>query len=534
MRVAAQAGPRRGLTRRLADVMRRPAPVSFGAGAATALALPPFGLWPLLVGFAVLALLLRREESGRGTFLLGWCFGFGHFLVGLYWVAIAFFTDVERYGALAVPAVLLLCAGLALLPALTILALRLRAWSSPTAFALALALAWGGAEWLRSLIFGGFPWNLVGYVWIDTPAAQLASVVSVYGLSLLGVALGALPLALLEPGGRSRWVPVAAGLAGLAVVWGWGAARLGGAEPQSVDDVRLRLVQGNVAQHHKWDPGLRAQWFRRHLELSATGADGITHVIWPESAAPYPLEHDPTARALIGEIAPEGGYVLTGGERFDLEGDPPKAWNSLFVIDGEGVLRGRYDKRELVPFGEYLPFRALLGQLGLGTLTRGTIDFHPGPGPATLELPGLPPFSPLICYEVIFPGVVVEAGARPGWLLNVTNDAWFGRSSGPYQHLAMARMRSIEQGLPLVRSANTGISAVIDPWGREQAKMELGEMGALDSDLPQALPPTPFARYGLWPLALLALALAGGAFGIEVRARDPRSKVNKSSKPGTN
>jgi apolipoprotein N-acyltransferase len=257
-------------------------------------------------------------------------------------------------------------------------------------------------------------------------------------------------------------------------------------------------------------------------------------VVWPESATPYPLEDDPIARSMVGEVAPPGGYVLTGGERFDLASEPPVAWNSLFVIDDAGALAGRYDKRELVPFGEYLPFRALLGQPGLGTLTRGTIDFHPGPGAVTLELPGLPPFSPLICYEVIFPGAVVEPGARPAWLLNVTNDAWFGRSSGPYQHLAMARMRSVEQGLPLVRSANTGISAVIDPWGREQARMELGEMGTLDADLPQALPATPFARYGFWPVTLLALVLAGGAAAIEVRARAARTKVNKSTKPGTN
>jgi len=493
--------------------------ITFVAGALAALALPPFNLWPLLAAFAVLLLALRRSRRRRDAAVLGWWFGFGHFLAGLYWIAIAFFSDAERFGALAIPAVLLLCAGLALFAALAAWLAVLRRWQSVTASALALALAWTASEVLRAYLFTGFPWNLIGYAWVDTPVAQLAALTSVYGQSALGVALGALPAVLIERGVRAGWRPLAAGVAVLGLVWLGGALRLADAEVAPVADVRLRLVQGNVAQHHKWDPELRARWFQRHLELSTSPGDGISHVVWPESATPYALAQDATARAMIAEIAPQGGLVLTGGERFDLDAKPPTAWNSLFVLDDAGTIVARYDKRDLVPFGEFLPLRALLGRLGLEKLTRGSIDFRPGPGRATLELPGLPPVSPLICYEVIFPGEVVAPGAGPAWLLNVTNDAWFGQSSGPYQHLAMARVRAIEEGIPLVRSANTGISAVIDPFGRERARLGLGETGVLDAGLPQALDGrTPFARYRFWPLALLACALAVALVVLETHA----------------
>jgi apolipoprotein N-acyltransferase len=301
--------------------------------------------------------------------------------------------------------------------------------------------------------------------------------------------------------------------------------RLAGAEPVAVPDIRLRLVQGNVPQENKWRPELRARWFARHLQLSADDATGISHVIWPESASPYPLDREPEARRLVAQVVPPGGLLLTGGERFDLSGDPPKAWNSLFVVDDTGAIAARYDKHDLVPFGEFLPLRGLLSQIGLSKLTPGMLDFEAGPGRQTITLDGLPPFSPLICYEAIFPGGVVDPEARPDWLLNVTNDGWFGNSSGPYQHLAMARMRTIEEGLPLVRGANTGISAVVDPWGRVQARLGLGETGVLDAALPQPLPETPFARARPWPIILVVTASLLTIVLIESRARRRDSEV---------
>jgi apolipoprotein N-acyltransferase len=489
--------------------------------------LPPVHFWPALLAFAGLLDLLRRTGRRRDAFLLGWCFGFGHFLAGLYWIAIAFFTDAERFGALAIPAVLLLCAGFALYPAIATWLVTLRRWQTIGAAAPALAIAWTLAEMLRGQLLGGFPWNLIGYAFASSEAAsQLAAVTGIWGLSFTAVLIGALPAALLESG-TSRWRPVAMAGVILGLLWVGGALRLAGAEVDPVDGVELRLVQGNVAQHHKWQPELRARWFQRHLELSAGQPDGVTHVVWPESATPYALDQEPEARRLIGQVVPEGGLLLTGGERFDLASEPPRAWNSLFVLDGTGQVLARYDKRDLVPFGEFLPFREVLGQIGLGTLTRGSLDFQPGPGRETIELPGLPPFSPLICYEVIFPGDVIGPGARPDWLLNVTNDAWFGRSSGPYQHLAMARMRALEEGVPLVRSANTGISAVIDPWGRTRARLDLGVTGVLDAELPEPLGErTLYARLRPWPIVLL-LGMAG-CIMVWLERRPATRPVNKS------
>jgi apolipoprotein N-acyltransferase len=490
--------------------------------------LPPVHFWPALLAFAGLLHLLRQTDRRRDAFALGWCFGFGHFLAGLYWIAIAFFTDAERFGALAIPAVLLLCAGFALYPALATWLVALRRWPSIGAAALSLAIVWTLLEMLRGQLFGGFPWNLIGYAFASSEAAsQLAAMTGIWGLSFAAVLVGALPAALLEPGGGARWRPVAVAIAIPALLWVGGALRLAGAEADPVEGVELRLVQGNVAQHHKWQPELRARWFGRHLELSAEQPDGVTHVVWPESATPYALDQDPEARRLIGQVVPEGGLLLTGGERFDLASEPPRAWNSLFVLDDAGQIAGRYDKHDLVPFGEFLPFREVLGRIGLGTLTRGSLDFQSGPGRETIELEGLPPFSPLICYEVIFPGDVIAPSARPDWLLNVTNDAWFGRSSGPYQHLAMARIRALEEGVPLVRSANTGISAVIDPWGRIQARLDLGVRGVLDAELPQPLEQrTPYARLRPWPIVLL-LAIAGCMIAWLER-RGATRPVNKS------
>jgi apolipoprotein N-acyltransferase len=517
-------------------MMRRsPRLSAFGLGVVAALALPPVNFWPALLGFAGLLDLLRRARGPRRALLLGWCFGFGHCLAGLYWIAIAFFADAERFGALAVPAVLLLCAGLALYPALAALLVTVYRWSSGAAAALALAVVWVSTELLRAHLFGGFPWNLIGYAFAGSlPLSQLAAVTGIWGLSVLAVAAGALPAALLEPGTRLRWQPAAAAGLMVALAWLGGTLRLPDAPTAPVAGPRLRLVQGNIGQHHKWQPELRARWFQRYLELSARPGERIQAVVWPESAVPYPLDREPEARRLIARVVPPGGLLLTGGERFDLESEPPQAWNSLFALDDQGRIVAVYDKHDLVPFGEFLPFRPVLGRLGLEKVTQGSIDFQAGPGRETLKLPGLPPFSPLICYEAIFPGGVVDPRARPDWLLNVTNDAWFGDSSGPYQHFAMARFRAIEEGLPLARAANTGISAVVDPFGRVQARLDLGVTGVLDAALPAPLAePPPFARLGLWPLAVLLGAIVLVIAGLEMRARRAAREVTNSVKPAT-
>jgi apolipoprotein N-acyltransferase len=501
-------------------------------GALAALALPPFHLYPLLLAFAGLLDLLRHTERRLQALVIGWCFGFAHFLVGLYWIGIAFFTDAERFGALAAPAVLLLCGYLACFPALAAWLTTLHRWRSAIASALVLALAWTAMEAARGVLFGGFPWNLIGYAFVQSIAiSQLAALTGIHGLSLLAVTLGALPAAWLDRSERPGWQPLAAGAAILVGIWAGGAIRLADANLEPSAGVRLRLVQGNIAQQLKWEPEARARAFERHLALSTERTDAVTHIIWPESAAPYPLEQDAVARQMVADVVPPGGLLLTGGERFDLSRERPRAWNSLFVIDAVGGVRARYDKRDLVPFGEFLPLRDLLSRFGLEKLTHGSIDFQAGPSRQTIVLPGLPPVSPLICYEAIFSGGVVDPTARPEWLLNITNDAWFGRSSGPYQHFAMARMRAIEEGLPLVRSANTGISAVVDPWGRVQAELGLGVTGALDATLPRPLPePTPFARAGSLLVVVPAAGLALGAVLLEARRRCGMPEVNKPQK----
>jgi apolipoprotein N-acyltransferase len=263
----------------------------------------------------------------------------------------------------------------------------------------------------------------------------------------------------------------------------------------------LRLVQPSIDQASKWRPELRRGHIEKQMRLSSgPAARPVSHVIWAETAVPFLLDNESELRAQLADIVPQGGLLIAGAPRLgdpDGPGEQRRLWNSLYGLDESGAVVGTYDKHHLVPFGEYTPLRAVLGWLGLGKLTVGGQGFSAGPGLATLDLPGLPPFSPLICYEAIFPGRVVAEGARPQWLLNLTNDAWFGTSSGPYQHFAGVRIRAVEEGLPLVRVANSGISAVVDPYGRLLGQLRLNQVGVLDSPLPRpAKGVTLYARYG--------------------------------------
>jgi apolipoprotein N-acyltransferase len=488
---------------------------ALAAGLLLAAALPPIGFLPGVLGFAVLALLVHRCAGAWQAAAAGFAFGYAYFLAGLYWVAIAFYTDAERFGALAVPAVLLLAAACALFPTMAVVAARRLARGSLLALVLLLPVTWTLAEQLRGDWGAGFPWNPAALVWAAAdPWLQPAAWLGTPGLSLLAVLGGALPALALAPTRRLRLAgPVAAALL-LVALWGAGSARLALLDPPPDTALRLRIVQANIEQHHKWDPELRLAWFRRHLELAARAtATPPDLVIWPESSVPYPLEDAEEVRAAIARITPADGFALVGGDRFDLAATPPVASNSIFALDRHGAIRERYDKVDLVPFGEYLPFRPLLERFGLEKLTAGSFDFVPGPGRRTIALDGVPPFSPLVCYEAIFAGRAVAAEARPAWLLNVTNDAWFGRSSGPYQHLAMARMRAVEEGLPLVRAANTGISVVTDAFGRVRAELPLGTTGVIDEPLPGALEP-PTLRYRIRDLPAWALALGLAVAGL--------------------
>ncbi len=485
---------------------------AFTAGAGASLALAPFHFVPiLLVSFTLLIWLLDgvRTIAGwrglRAAAAIGWWFGFGFFLSGLYWVGFALTVDAESFGHFIPVAVLALPAGLAVFCAIATM-LAKPGWSQGPARILLLALCWSGSEWLRGHIFTGFPWNLIGYTWSADFAPllavmQSASVIGVYGLGLITVALAALPAVLADGKLRTRpvLIPLLCGVALLTGMAAYGFARLAQIEPGDVAGVRLRIVQPNIAQAAKWQPEQRAAIFRTLIDLSATPSPlPPTHIIWPEAATPFFLLQSEAALAQMARLVPATGAVITGAPRMGsaTRANDPSIHNSVLVVDGDGGVPAYYDKAHLVPFGEYLPFPEIFAAVGLKKLTVDLGSFASGPGPQTLIAPGLPPFSPLICYEAIFPGGVVDAGNRPAWLLNVTNDAWFGDTSGPQQHLAQARMRAVEQGLPLVRAANTGISAVIDAYGRSKNQLALNRQGIIDSALPLALGATPYASGG--------------------------------------
>jgi apolipoprotein N-acyltransferase len=340
---------------------------------------------------------------------------------------------------------------------------------------------------------------------------QTAAWVGIYGLSFVTVLAASLLALLGEPSlaplsALRRSAPAIAAALLVLVPAAFGAWRLA-AEPTAPTATRLRLVQPSIPQSLKWRPDVEAANFKRLLALSAPATgQKLAAVVWPEAAVPFLLDRDAVARQAIAAVAPKGGYVLTGALRANPPPQPvTQLWNSLEAVDGHGAILATYDKAHLVPFGEYVPFRRWLPFIP--KVTAGMVDLSPGDGPKTIALPGLPAFAPFICYEAIFPGAIVDEARRPAWLLNVTNDAWYGRSPGPFQHFATARTRAVEEGLPLVRAANNGISGVVDPLGRVVARLDLDVVGYADVGLPGPLPATPYARFGDW--LLLPLLLAG-------------------------
>jgi len=487
----------------------RRACLALGLGVLAVGALPPLHLWVLLFpAFTGLFWLIESSRSRWACFLVGWWFGLGHFVSGLYWIANALLTKPEQFGWLAPIAVLGLSSMFAVYPGIAALLTRFSRLRGVGAV-LIFAAAWAALEWVRSWAFTGFPWNLIGSTWAFSDSMiQTTALIGTYGLGLLTVAAATMPATLAADGdGRKpAAVAVMCALAVLAVTWSGGALRLALAEtPDAVDGVRLRLVQPNIDQKLKWKRALLDDHLKKQANMGAQPAvQPPTHIIWAETAAPLFLGEDDARRRMIGGLTPPGGLTITGTLRRTQPGLPYQVWNSLLALDHTGTPIATFDKTHLVPFGEYVPFRNLLN---LAKVTSGTVDFSRGSGIHTMRLPGLPPVSPLICYEVIFPGQVVDPVDRPEWILNITNDAWYGRSSGPYQHLATARLRAVEEGLPLVRVANTGISAIIDPWGRVLARIGLGEQGVIDGPLPAPLATQPpYARFGNWIVLLVVVA----------------------------
>jgi apolipoprotein N-acyltransferase len=494
----------------------RRAAIAFVAGAVSTLALAPFYAWPLLfITFPVLVWLIDGASAGRfgrvmSAAAVGWWFGFGYFVAGLYWIGIAFLVDAKTFAWLMPFAVLGLPAFLAIFTALgTALAGAL--WTPGPSRLLALAASLTIAEWVRGHAFSGFPWNAFGYA-LTAPLAlaQSAGLIGLWGLTFLAVVIFASPAVLADDRADTPrpWLAPAASVVVLALMAIYGAGRLSALPTTFVDGVKLRIMQPNLPQDVKFNYSARAEVMRRYLTLSARqnadgsggdGLSGITHLIWPESAFPFLLTREPDALAQIGNLLPEGTVLITGAAR----GEPPlrpggglRAYNSIYVIDHDASILGVYDKTHLVPFGEYLPLQSLLESIGLQQLTKVHGGFLAGTRRRLLTIPRAPAALPLICYEIIFPGAAVPAGPRPGWMLNLTNDGWFGDSTGPHQHFQQARVRAIEEGLPLVRGANTGISAVVDPLGRVVKALPLGAEAVLDAALPKPVDPPLYVRIG--------------------------------------
>jgi apolipoprotein N-acyltransferase len=510
--------------------------VAMAAGAVTALALPPFDIWPApFLTFPILVWLIDGSAAGRYGSLVasaaaGWWFGFGYFLAGFYWVGHAFLVDAATFGWLLPFAVTVLPAGLALFTALGFALARLL-WTRGASRVLALAVALTVAEWLRGHVLTGLPWNAFGYA-LATPLAlaQTGALMGLWGLTFVAIAVYASPAVLADDltETKRRWLAPALSVSVLAAMTIYGAIRLNATPTTFVEGVRLRIMQPNLQQDEKFNYSQKQSVLDRYLALSdrasgpqATGVRDVTHLIWPESAFPFFLTREPDALAAIAALLPEGTVLITGAVR------PPetvptaavtRAYNSIYVIDHDGSILSVYDKVHLVPFGEYLPFQDFLEQLGLLALTKVRGGFIPGDRRRALSVPRAPDVVPLVCYEAIFPGEVTPSGERVGWMVNLTNDGWFGMSTGPYQHLQQARMRAIEEGLPLVRAANTGISAVIDPLGRIIKSLPLGSEGVLDASLPRPLAPTVYARIGDG----LAGLLVSGAFVFVMRRRQRR------------
>ncbi|MBN9588629.1 MAG: apolipoprotein N-acyltransferase [Alphaproteobacteria bacterium 64-11] len=504
--------------------------LGFAAGAVSATGFAPLGFFPaLLLGYAALVLLIDGADAAphpiRAAAAVGWAFLFGQFLVGFYWIGYAFMVDPGAHLWQMPFALVGLTAGLALYGALAG-AFAAWFWQDGPARIFIFAAGFALCEWLRGHLLTGFPWNLSGYAWGLAPALlQTASLVGAYGLSFLTILFGA-ALAELFCG---RWRAPAAILLLFAALLAFGAYRLAATQVRDVPGVVVRLIQPDVPQREKYVRRLMLRNWERLVDLSARPADKAigkpSVIVWPEAATGFPVARAPGALDQIALFTARGQTVITGSERIDHDDRGLAFFNSLYLFAPYGALPLVYDKFHLVPFGEYVPFASQLGRLGITKLTQGASGFSAGDHPHLLPVPGAPPMSPLICYEVIFPGEVTDTGApRPGWFVNVTDDSWFGPWAGPRQHLLIARVRAIEEGLPIARAANTGISAMIDPLGRISARLALGKMGVVDARLSAALPETVYARFGDLPFFLLLLGAVLVAYFLARAARRPGSR----------
>lgn len=484
------------------------------AGAMAAWTMPPWFMLPLWVPSLAIWLFYAHHASGwKQAAAAGWWWGFGFFLFGLYWISYALTVEIARFGWLIPFALTLIPAILALYGAAISGVWKRCGFRLNLVGMLAFACLYTLLEYLRGMLFTGFPWNLAGHsLAVSDALLQFASVGGVFALSLMVICAGIVPAVLLNPtitkAGRicAYLIPILL----VAGLYAFGQWRLQHADNRMVEGVTLRIVQASIPQRLKWQPEERVQGLLKHVQLSKeTSLEGVTAVLWSETSIPYFFDNHFYLRDALRQAVPPNGFLLSGGihkiEKDMLsDGVPFIPYNSLFAINDAALIDSRYDKRHLVPFGEYVPFRTWLP---FTTIVYGGIDFEEGQGNAMMHIEGLPPFRPLICYEAIFTqGVLQHTPERPDWFLNITNDGWFGDSAGPHQHITAARMRTIEYGIPMARVANSGISAMIDAYGRFIVYSDIGEISAMDTTLPVKIAEE--TLYGRHPRGVILLMVS--------------------------
>lgn len=502
--------------------------LAFGLGILYVGGFAPFHLWPLtLIALTGLVWLLdgaaKKPPSIKKAAWIGWWFGFGQFLAGTYWVGSAFIERGSGYVWMMPFGVAFMAAGLALFW-MGGMALAMRFWSRQVRRVWVLALCLFLVEWLRGHVLSGFPWNTPGLIWNPGGAvSQSASLFGVWGLGLVTLMAFTGPAALTwsQAGPRKRATPAILGFVAFAVLYAWGLGRLANAHDDPVPGVKIRVVQALIDQRKKWQPENRQLILDKYLQLSSgPGLKSMDYVVWPEGALPMLMLEQPVVLDKIATRFGNGPGLITGLTRRESMPDGTVAFrNSLGAFsfnNGIPRLELLYDKAHLTPFGEYLPFGRALARTGVSALTRLGEGFTPGPGPVTAKLPGVPPVNPQICYEVIFPGFTPAGAERPGWIVNVTNDSWFGASTGPYQHVEQAQYRAIEEGLPLIRSASSGISGLVDPYGRMPHALGRSSNAHEDVNLPRALSATFYSNktwgpIALWLIIWIAIAITPSA-----------------------
>lgn len=488
--------------------------IAIVAGASCSLAFAPFHFFiAAIFSLSVFYFLLEKKQTKKEVFWLGFCYGFGYFLSGIYWIAISLLVDAQFFWLIPL-ALTLIPAALAIYIALFALSYKflVKKFSFDKTYQkiLIFAICWLVFEVLRSVLFTGFPWNLLGYIWLfDVAESQLASVFGIYGLSFFAVLICLFPTLFFQ-----KKISFGDKILALILLIFFVANLLYGnfvvdnkkiiADPK----IKLRLVQGNIKQEMKWDALEKYQNLLKHISLTtAENLDDVTAVIWSETSVPYAIDNDSDLLEKLSLATPANGFLVTGAVRVAYDNNDKSqvsnVWNSVFMLNKKGVV-DFYDKHHLVPFGEYIPWQKYLPFIE--KITEGAIGFSEGEGAKTLVAQGSTTsfsFSPLICYEVIFSGETLNKNSRPDLLVNLTNDAWFGKSSGPYQHLDAAKMRSIEYGIAMARIANTGVTAFIDPFGRIVDKIDLNQSGTIDVSLIKSLAPTIYGKYLASPLILL-------------------------------